>query len=284
MSPWEERAKLLQSESQRFQQYLSELPDNAWIKQSACDLWRVDDVVAHLVGNAEFYASTVERGLKGEYEPPEGRPAAGMGHPSLGAAGTAEGAIANRERLGADLLATLETRTNHLIQLLLGLRPEDRDKPCYHPGSIVPAGNFVDLRFKELALHQWDIRSALEPNAEVVPGSLPSMIVLITESFASGSIRWAFWPGSALDQPVRYRFEVQEPYPFNADIVVEGDRFRLEESPAGPANVNFRCDTGTLVLMMYGRLDVSSAISQGKLEVEGDGGLASQFGRWFKGI
>ena len=284
MNSWEERAKLLQAESQRFQQYLSELPDDAWNKQSACDLWRVGDVVAHLVGNAEFYAATVERGLKGEFEPPEGRPAAGTGHPSLGAAGTAEGAIAYHERLGGELLSTLEARTKRLTQLLSGLSPEDRDKPCYHPGGIVPAGNFVDLRFKELALHQWDIRSALEPSAGLAPGSMSSMVVLLTESFASGSIRWAFWPGPALDQPVRYRFDVAEPAPFKADIVVEGDKFRFEQSSAGPADIIFRCDTGTLTLMMYGRLDASAAISQGRLEVEGDAGLASHFGQGFKGI
>jgi uncharacterized protein (TIGR03083 family) len=284
MSDWEERAKLLQSESQKFQQYLRGLPEDAWSKQSACELWRVDDVVAHLVGNAEFYASTVERGLNGEFEPPSGRPEAGTGHPSLGAAGTAEGAIANRERLGDDLLSTLEARSNHLTQLLAGLSSGDRDKPCYHPGGIVPAGNFVDLRFKELALHQWDIRSALESGVGLVQGSLPSMVVLMTESFASGSIRWAFWPGPALAQPVRYRFDVSEPAAFKADIVVEGDTFRFEESLAGPSDVRFRCDTGTLALMMYGRLDASTAISQGKLESDGDGELASQFGRWFKGI
>jgi len=284
MNAWEERAKRLDSESQAFQQYLTELPDDDWSKQSACSLWRVEDVVAHLVGNAEFYASTVERGLKGEIDPPEGRPAAGTGHPSVGAAGTAAGAIANRENLGGELLSALEARTNHLVQLLTGLSEEDRQTPCYHPGSIVPAGNFVDLRFKELALHQWDIRSALEPGVGLAPGSLSSMVVLLTESFASGSIRWAFWSGPALEQPVRYRFDVREPAAFKADIVVEGDKFRFEESPDSPADVTFRCDTGTLALMMYGRLDASEAISQGSLEVEGDSALAARFGQWFKGI
>jgi len=284
MSSWEERAKLLQSESQKFQQYLTGLPDDAWSKQSACDLWRVEDVVAHLVGNAEFYASTVERGLKGEFDPPEGRPPAGTGHPSVGAAGTAAGAIANREKLGGELLSTLEARTNHLVELLTGLNEEDRQTPCYHPGSIVPAGNFVDLRFKELALHQWDIRSALEPGVSLVPGSLSSMVLLLNESFASGSIRWAFWSGPALDQPVRYRFDVQEPVPFRADILVEGDKFRFEKSSGDSADVTFRCGTGTLALMMSGRLDASEAISQGSLEVEGDAASAARFGQWFKGI
>ena len=284
MISWEERAKLLQSESQSFQRYLSGLPDEAWDKQSACDLWSVGDVVAHLVGNAEFYAGTVERGLKGEYDPPPGRPAAGTGHPSLGAAGTAEGAITNRERLGDSLLSTLEARTNHLTQLLAGLSPEDWEKPCYHPGSIVPAGNFVDLRFKELGLHQWDIRSALESGTGLAPDSLASMVVLINENFASGSIRWAFWAGPALDRPVRYRFTVAEPVPFNADIVVEGDKFSFEKSSSAPADVDFSCESGTLALMISGRLQASAAISQGKLKVEGDSALATLFSQWFKGI
>jgi len=46
---------------------------------------------------------------------------------------------------------------------------------------------------------------------------------LLTESFASRSIRWVFWPGPTLDQLVRYRFDVSDPAPFKADIVVEGD-------------------------------------------------------------
>ena len=65
MNSWEDRVRLLQTESQRFQQFLRGLPDEAWSKQSACDLWQVHDVVAHLIGNAEFYAGTVERGLRG---------------------------------------------------------------------------------------------------------------------------------------------------------------------------------------------------------------------------
>jgi len=153
-----------------------------------------------------------------------------------------------------------------------------------HPGGIVPAENFVDLRFKELALHQWDIRSVLEPGAEVVPGSWPSMIVLITESLASGSLRWAFWGGPALSQPVRYRFEVLEPPSFRADIVVEGDKFRFEAPSEKPAAVEFRCNAGTLALIMSGRMAVSDAVSQGKLVLKGDSGFASRFSDWFKGI
>ena len=284
MRTWEERANLLREASRNFQHYLADLPREAWDRQSACDLWLVKDVVAHLVGNAEFYATTVERGIQGQCDPLPGRPPAGEGHPSVGAPTTAAGAIANRERLGGQLLETLGANTNRLLQLLLGLSPADRKKPCYHPGGIVPAENFVDLRFKELGLHQWDIRSALEPGAEVLPESWSSMIILITESLASGSLRWAFWGGPALSQPVRYRFETPEPTPFRADIVVAGDTFRLEAPSDSPAEVELHCNAGALALMMSGRVAVSDAMSQGKVVLKGDHGLACQFSEWFKGI
>ena len=284
MDSFEERARLYKSESVRFQEYLKDLPEDAWGRQSACDEWLVADVVAHLVGNAEFYAGTVARGLQGESSPPEGRPAAGTGHPSISAAALAKSSIAAKERLGDQLLDTYIERDNHLIDLLTGLSPEDQVKPCYHPGSIVPARNFVDLRFKEVVLHQWDIRSAIEEKATLSPASLASMVILIQESFASGSLRWAFWAGPPLDQPVRYRFEVKTPVPVTADIVVEGDKFRYEEAPQGEADVTFRCHTHIFALLMYGRMPAAEAMAAGHLAVDGDTELAERFSQWFKGI
>ena len=148
MESFEERARSYKAESESFQEYLIGLSKDAWGRQSACNEWRVADVVAHLVGNAEFYAGTVARGMRGESSPPEGRPKAGTGHPSISAASLAKSSIATRERLGDKLLETYLEKDNHVIKLLTGLNPEDQAKPCYHPGSIVPAGNFVDLRFK----------------------------------------------------------------------------------------------------------------------------------------
>ena len=284
MESFEERAELYKFESERFQDYLKNLPADEWNKQSACDEWSVADVVAHLVGNSEFYAGTVARGLQGESSPPEGRPEAGTGHPSLSAESLAKSSIAAKERLGDQLLSTFIEKDNILINLLTGLSAEDQAKPCYHPGSIVPAGNFVDLRFKEIVLHQWDIRSAIEEKAGLSAASLGSMVILIQESFASGSLRWAFWAGPRLDRSVRYRFEVKSPVPVTADIVVEGDKFRYEESLKGMADVSFRCHTHIFALLMYGRLPASDAMAAGHLAVDGDSELAAQCSQWVKGI
>ncbi|MDA0263247.1 MAG: maleylpyruvate isomerase N-terminal domain-containing protein [Chloroflexi bacterium] len=284
MDTFQERAKLYKAESERFQGYLKGLPADAWGRQSACDEWLVADVVAHLVGNSEFYAGTVARGLGGESSAPEGRPEPGTGHPSISAAALAKSSIAARERLGDELLETYVEKDNLLINLLTGLSPEDQAKPCYHPGSIVPAGNFVDLRFKEVVLHEWDIRSAIEEKAGLSAASLASMVILINQSFASGSLRWAFWAGPPLDKPVRYRFEVKSPVPVTADIVVEGDKFRYDETPQGEADVTFRCHTHIFALLMYGRMAAAEAMAAGHLAVEGDVKLAERFSQWFKGI
>ena len=69
MASFEERAQLYKNESESFQEYLINLPAEDWEKQSACDEWLVSDVVAHLVGNSEFYASTLTQGLEGKFSP-----------------------------------------------------------------------------------------------------------------------------------------------------------------------------------------------------------------------
>ena len=284
METFEQRSKLYKFESERFQDYLKNLPNEEWSRQSACDEWTVADVVAHLVGNSEFYAATVTQGLKGESTPPEGRPEAGTGHPSISGSSLAKSSIEARKRLGDKLLETYLEKDNRLINLLTGLSSQEQAKLCYHPGSLVPAGNFVDLRFKEVILHEWDIRSAIEEKAGLSASGLASMIILIQESFASGSLRWAFWAGSALDRPVRYRIEVKTPLPVTADIVVEGDKVRYEETPQGTADVTFRCHTHVFALLMYGRMSVADAIAAGHLAINGDADLATKFSQWFKGI
>ena len=68
----EQRVHLLKSESQRFVDYLSALPEESWGRQSACDRWLVGDVVAHLTGGVDNYFGNIVRGVAGDSSPPEG--------------------------------------------------------------------------------------------------------------------------------------------------------------------------------------------------------------------
>ena len=78
MHPFADRLKVLQSESERIKQYLHALPPATLRQPSACAQWQVQDVIAHLVGVAETYASSVTRGLQGDTGPLPGRLPAGQ--------------------------------------------------------------------------------------------------------------------------------------------------------------------------------------------------------------
>jgi uncharacterized protein (TIGR03083 family) len=284
MQTFADRVQLLRAESQRIAQYLRTLPAEAWTRQSICPQWQVADIVAHLVGVAEFYAGNITRGLQGNAAPPAGRPPAGVLTGAAAAEGIAQRSIEARKSLGDRLLSTFESTGEHLCQVIAALKPDERQTPCYHPGGIVTAQNFIGLRIKELALHEWDIRASLEPTPHLSSASLPIILDVISESIASGSLRWAFWSGPKLPAPVRYRFEVTGTGPRQSDLVVEGDAVRMEDTGNSQADVTFRCETETYVLLIYGRLNLDNALASGRLVAEGDGKLAKDFGQWFRGI
>jgi uncharacterized protein (TIGR03083 family) len=279
-----DRIRLVQAESERFKHYIHALPADAWSCPSACDGWEVQDVVAHLAGGAEFFAASIARGLEGDTAPLGGRRPAGSANAAQAASMIAQSARALRQRAGDQLLATFDTANDHLNQVFAGLRPQDWETPCYHPWRIIPARQFVDLRLQELALHEWDIRSRLNPSASLAPAGLPAMMDLIATSLTSGFLRWAFRPGDRLPTHLRYRFAVTGVVPAQTDIVVEGETARLEAAQQVPATVTFRCDTATYVLLMYGRLSIAAAMADTRLEVQGDSEAATRFGQWFQGI
>jgi hypothetical protein len=118
--------------------------------------------------------------LQGDTGPLPGRLPAGQATASLSAESIAQRSIAARKTLGEQLFATFDAANDRLNGLLAGLEPTQREIPCYHPGGIVKAQNFMDLRLKELAVHEWDIRAALEPEAHVSPACIPAIMTTIS--------------------------------------------------------------------------------------------------------
>ena len=72
MATQTELVTVLQTECERLQQYLTALPEDAWTKPSACALWEVRDVVAHLIRAANGYTNCITRGLRGDTSTPDG--------------------------------------------------------------------------------------------------------------------------------------------------------------------------------------------------------------------
>jgi hypothetical protein len=129
-----------------------------------------------------------------------------------------------------------------------------------------------------LVVHGWDIRSRLEPEAELSSDAIPLVLKYIP-SFAN----WLFWPKGELPEPICYRFELNGPGSRDIDVVVDGGKVEIDKAANKASNVTFRCSTETFVLMMYGRLKVEDLIASGTLLAEGSGTLTREFGRLFKG-
>ena len=268
MDAREHRIQLGQAAAAQLTQYLHTLSADAWHHPSACAGWEVCDVVGHLTLGAEFYASTVARGVQGDTAPPAGAPLPGVRGPQR--------AIAYRERLGDQLLATFTGRTAHLYQLLQSLGPQDWEKPCYHPLGLRPAQQFITMRLLELAMHAWDIQSALDSTAALFPASLPVFMERVP-GIVSLLRRQ---PDARRLVPLRCHFTVTGAVPSQYDMLMTADQVRLEPGGATAADVTCRCDTETFVLLMYGRLAPQAAVVNERLVVEGERGLLT-LGTWF---
>jgi uncharacterized protein (TIGR03083 family) len=271
---------LIQAEAERLAQYLATVPPDAWRQPSACQEWEVRDVVAHLVEVAQSYVHTISRGLQGDMaRPPE------LAAPAIArAALIAQSAIACRERLGEALLPTFRTRYAELSTLLAQLSDRDWDKLCYYgsePRSR-PVREFLALSVQELAIHGWDIRSRLEPAFHLSPESV-AVLVQHTPRRLGRPYRAVFPLPPEFPDPVRFRWELRGAVVDTHDIVVEHGRCRMEPAAASTAQMTFRAEAETFVLLLYQRLPLTVATATGGLVIEGDEELTAAFDRWLQG-
>jgi uncharacterized protein (TIGR03083 family) len=271
------RVSLIHGLAGRLREFLGALPPEAWELPSACALWQVRDVVAHLTGGAERQIESMARGLRGDASPP---PTFAPMDATTMAASNAQRDIVLRERLGEELLATFATRFDQLEELLARFAPQDWVKPCWYARrGALPARDYVDLRIQELAVHDWDIRWAIEREPHLDTDSVPLLLEMVP-TWLGGSFR----PGPRLPSPLVYRLEIMGWPSRRHLVVVEGDSFRVTLGNEGQADVVLRCDPETYLLLVYGRLRATGAVAQGRLTVVGDARLVEQFQEWFGGL
>jgi uncharacterized protein (TIGR03083 family) len=283
MSTQAECVKVLQTDFERLKQYLTALPQDAWTKPSACALWEVRDVVAHLIFLANYYTDWITRGLRGDTSTPEGRPEPGS-YNTLSqeerqqmATAAAQRMIAFRESLGQELLDMFGKTGDHFNHLVARLSPHEWDTPCYDAWGILPVRSLVSGMVFERAIHGWDIRSALEPSAHLSPEALTVMPAHFAEHLHR------FLPGAKLPTPIRYRFAFTGTLNSTWDIVVEGDTAHMAPATdATPANATFSCERETFALLMCGRIGFDAALGDKRVIPTGDMAVVQEFKKWFQ--
>ena len=272
----EQRVNILQAEAESFKTYLSSLPAEAWNQPSACEGWTVADVVGHL--NGQNFASRVARGLADDASPPEGAPLVEHHDEDRFAEDIFQRALSNREEHGENLLESFIPRLDESVQVFNTVGPNDWEKPCYWPPGPEPVRTLLDMRIAELTMHAWDIRSTFDAGYRLSDDSVRVLMQTVDRA-----VRRAFRPDVDIQSEIRYRFEVMEPFETAYDVVMAAQGTHVEPSGKQRADVTFRCDGETYVLVMYGRLSPEDATAQGRLTFQGDSELSGSFGRRFKG-
>jgi uncharacterized protein (TIGR03083 family) len=277
--------QVLHGEVERLTQYLRTLPPSAWHHPSACDLWEVRDVVAHLTWVAQRFHGTVSRALRGDSAPPAGAPPVGTSTRAGRNAFVAREAVALRERLGDHLLPTFRAQVDQLIALLTPLSPSEWAQPAYSALRVVPLSHYPFLTLAEVALHAWDMRSRLDPVAPLSLESVSALLQQLPPRLAwGGAGGMASGQGADVSLPGRYRWEVSQVVPSRYDIVGEDGAYRIAPASEAAADVTCRGEAETFVLLLYGRLTLEAALATDRLVTEGEPERVAAFARWLTGV
>ena len=279
----DQRVHMLQAETQQLAAFLDTLAPEDWQRSSPCDQWTVADIVAHLTAQAQDYAPRIVRALHGEATaaPEDAPPLAGVRAGSVQAeADTAHRARSLRASLGHALLPTFLAAHRALDETVALIGPEDWHRLCYRPQGNESIQQIVDAFITDRTVHAWDIRSVFDPQARLSPACLPIAVERIAHR-----PRWQPPLGDAapVAPPIRARFEVTGEPHYQTDVILTDAHPYMEVVGTAPADVTFRCDGETFVLLMYGRIRAPEAIAQGKMTYAGDFECAVAFGQRFTG-
>jgi uncharacterized protein (TIGR03083 family) len=274
-----DRIPLALQESARLEDYINALPAERLGCPTACALWNVRDLIAHLILSARYQMTMIARGLAGNCSPPEGFPPAGSVNAATFSPIIHHNTLRIRDALADDALTEYNVVSDRFDDVLRKLVPADLTTPCYDLRGIAMVGDFVDLRLMELVIHGWDLRSRLEREAHLPQESFPVLADVIVRAFP-----WLFWPSATAANPICYRFEVDGMQPARWDIVVERDRAHLARDIHGAADATITCQGETFVLFMFGRLTAADALASGRMVTSADHALIAHLDQWFKGF
>jgi uncharacterized protein (TIGR03083 family) len=262
-------------------EFLSGLSADDLRRQSACDAWTVRDVAGHLANRAERQIASMTRGRHGDSGAPVGF-SAPSGNMAMSAA-NADADIAYAESMGDDLLPTYEQHYRALHGLLAGFSGDDWRCDCWHPRrGTMTAREYVSQRIQELAVHDWDIRSAFDVDAALQVDARPVLL-----GMTAHWLRSAYNPANdSPSEPVRYRFDLSDAPAL--DVVVGADGAEVGSNlhaDAAAMDLLVSCDSNTYLLLAYGRLDLDAAIAAGRFQVtQGSDALLRRFAAWMVGF
>ena len=249
------------------------LPPTAWQQPSDCDGWTIAAAFIHVVQVSELLGDSLARGRAGDPGPPPLAAAEGV------QAWRAARTVRQQEALTkspADLFTWYREAVGALNAELDRLPSAPPDAQGWHPIGSRPVAWIQDQWLFELALHDWDIRVALDPDAEVRPS--------VQSAFARtlpGRLGRGF--GGANDPAVAgtYRVELSGESPFVITIQVAGGAIDIVSDDATP-DATIYTDPSAFGLVTTNRRPVGRFVEAGRWRTAGDTARGVAFASAFK--
>ena len=144
----------------------------------------------------------------------------------------------------------------------------------------MPAWEYVELRIQELAIHDWDIRKALEPNPSLHPSCIDPILGFATPKW----LGMCFRPGDKLDTPVVYEFDLAPPHETSLILRVSGDSFDMPSAEEVPERWTVCAEAPAFLLFIYGRITGREALDANEFAITGGPELLERFEGWFRGV
>ena len=249
------------------------LPAGAWEQDCDCTGWTIAGAVIHLCQVAELLGDSIARGIAGDGGPPplvvsDGIPA--------WRAHRAEVMKASLALPPAELLEWYRRAVAALNDAADAIPNAPADAQGWHPVGPRPLQWVVDQWLFELALHDWDVRVALDPVAEVRPAVRDAFGRTLPARVGRGFSR--------ADDPAlagRYRVVLTGDDPYTFLLVVGDGRLEDRADDGAPADATIRADPHAFAMVTTNRRPIDNYEGTDRWHVEGDAERAHAFARAF---
>jgi len=236
------------------------LSAEAWNGPTNCPPWRVSDLAGHVVDSGQRFSASIRNGLAGSVDPPPAGPDVRL---------TGMAAVAQRSPSMA--ARALRDVTQEFASLYAGLDEAALAAVCYHRRGNRPVRWYAAHRLVEVALHSWDLQLSLQ-REPLLPEHVAAL-VLPTLLESNAPLMYELGLGQQRGHGERYLLVVDaDPGARWSMTFYPSQLVTVREDSQGDVTVTG--SAADLVLLVYGRRDLSTLSESGRLSLHGDRSLA----------
>lgn len=252
---------------------MAALPSATWEQPSDCAGWTIAGAFIHIVQVSELLGDSLKRGQAGDPGPP---PAAKEDLLAWRAARAARLQAALTQS-PAELMDWYRRGVGALTAELDAIPGADPAARAWHPIGPQTLAWIQEQWLFEIALHDWDIRVALDPTADVRPA--------VQAAFARtlpGRLPRGFGTGNDPALAGSYRVELQADQPLTVTFQAGDGGLRVVPNDGAAPDVTIVSDPSAFALVCTNRRPVEPYIQAGRWQTSGDATRAAGFAEAFK--